>query len=116
MASQDSLLLARMARGDAAALEHLRARHWRAAYEVAYGLLADSAAAVHAVSEAFLEAFRSAGRFDPTTADGVETWLSGLARQRALALADAHRVPRSMDPVTRPWPRSRRDTPTPRVP
>jgi RNA polymerase sigma-70 factor (ECF subfamily) len=88
---QDSELVARMAHGDAEALEHLRARYWRTAYGVAYAVLADSASAVHAVSETFLEAFRSAAGFE-STGGSVGAWLAGLARQRALALADVHRV------------------------
>lgn len=108
-APNDSMLLARMARGDAEALEHFRARHWKTAYGVAYALLADSAAAVHAVSETFLEAFRTAAGFDPT--DGsVGTWLAGLARDRAMAFADAHPLARNLDLSWNPQRRLRRRT------
>ncbi len=105
----DTLLLARMAHGDAEALEFFRARHWKSVYGVAYALLADSAAAVHAVSETFLEAFRTAGGFDPGNRS-VGSWLMGLARDRALAFSEAHRLPRGVDLTWTPRPPGRRQT------
>ncbi len=105
----DALLLARMAHGDAEALEYFRARHWKSVYGVAYALLADSAAAVHAVSETFLEAFRSAGAFEPGDRS-VGSWLLGLAHDRAMTFAEAHQLPRGVDLTWSPRPLGRRRT------
>jgi len=75
-----------MALGETAAMEELRARHGRTAYTLAFGILMDAAGAEHAVSEAFLEAYRLAARFTPGDLT-VLAWLTSLTRRRAEALA-----------------------------
>ena len=85
----DQDLVARMAIGETAALEELRARHGRTVYALAFGILMDTVGAEHAVSEAFLEAFRLAARFTPGELT-VLAWLTSLTRQRAEALAAAN--------------------------
>lgn len=79
-------LVARMAGGEVRALDELRARHGRTAYALAFGILMDAAGAEHAVSEAFLEAFRQAPGFVPGDLT-VLAWLAALTRRRAEALA-----------------------------
>jgi DNA-directed RNA polymerase specialized sigma24 family protein len=79
-------IVARMAAGETQALDELRARHGRTAYAMAFGVLLDAAGAEHAVSEAFLEAFRQASRFTPGDLT-VVAWLTALTRRRAEAMA-----------------------------
>jgi DNA-directed RNA polymerase specialized sigma24 family protein len=85
----DYWLVARMAAGEAAALDELRQRHERTTYALAFAILMDPVGAAHAVSEAFLEAFRLATGFAPGEVT-VLAWLTRLTRQRAEAIA-AHR-------------------------
>lgn len=85
----DYSLVARMAAGEAAALDQLRERHERTTYALALSILMDPVRAQHAVSEAFLEAFRLADGFAPGEVT-VLAWLTRLTRQRAEAVA-AHR-------------------------
>lgn len=85
---RDRDLVTRMVAGDTAALDELRARHGRTAYALAFSILMDAGGAEHAVSEAFLEAFRLAARFTPGELT-VLAWLTSLTRQRAEALAAA---------------------------
>jgi RNA polymerase sigma-70 factor (ECF subfamily) len=85
----DYWLVARMAAGEAAALDELRQRHERTTYALAFAILMDPVGAAHAVSEAFLEAFRLADGFAPGEVT-VLAWLTRLTRQRAEAIA-AHR-------------------------
>lgn len=82
-------LVARMAGGEVAALDELRARYGRTTYGMAFGILWDAAGAEHAVSEAFLEAFRQASRFTPGELT-VLAWLTALTRRRAEALAASY--------------------------
>lgn len=81
----DYSLVARMAAGEAAALDQLRERHERTTYALAFAILMDPVGAAHAVSEAFLEAFRLAGGFAPGEVT-VLAWLTRLTRQRAEAV------------------------------
>lgn len=78
----DRDLVQRIAAGDVEALAELRQRHDTTLYAVAYGLLADAIDAAHVVSEAFLEASRTAAQFDPDRSN-VPAWLSGIVRHRA---------------------------------
>ena len=82
----DQELVARVAVGDDVALNLLRARYERSAYAMAFGILGEPVGAEHAVSEAFLEAQRAAGRFDPR-GGSVRAWITAIARQRAEMLA-----------------------------
>ena len=78
-----------MAAGDAAALDQLRERHERTIYALALSILMDPVVAQHAVSEAFLEAYRLAERFTPGEIT-VLAWLTSLTRQRAESVAAYH--------------------------
>lgn len=79
----DATLLGHAASGDHDALAELYDRHGRWAYGVAVRIVRDPALAEDAVQEAFLDLWRSAGRFDPAAAT-VPTWLGVLVHRRAV--------------------------------
>src|SRR5438477_555218 len=79
----DEALLARVARGDHAALGELYDRHGRVAYGLALRVVRDQALAEDAVQEAFLSVFRSAGSFAPERGT-PKTWLLTLVHRRAV--------------------------------
>jgi len=82
----DGELVARMAAKDDTALNELQARHERTAYAVAIRICPDSVRAERAVSEAFRDVFRQAGRFVPGEIT-VLAWLTSLTRRHAEAIA-----------------------------
>lgn len=84
--ASDEALLARIARGDAAAMETLHGRHADLARAVAFRVLRSRALAEDAAQDAFLDLWRTAGRFD-VSRSGVRTWLCVLAHRRAVDLA-----------------------------
>ena len=84
----DYELVARIASGEAAALQELQARHERTTYAVAFGILTDPVAAEHAVTETFGDVRRLAPEFRPGDLT-VVAWLASLARRRA-EVAAAH--------------------------
>jgi DNA-directed RNA polymerase specialized sigma24 family protein len=84
----DGELVARMAEKDDTALNELQARHERTAYAVALGICTDSVRAERAVTAAFLDVFRQAGRFVPGEIT-VLAWLTSLTRRHAEAIASA---------------------------
>ncbi|MGH7569822.1 MAG: RNA polymerase sigma factor [Gemmatimonadales bacterium] len=93
----DYALVERMAAADPVALAELRARHGTTAYALAYSLVFNAVDAEHVVGEAFLEAWRSAGRFDRQH-ETVPAWISAITRNRARDLITA-RVPRVADTI-----------------
>lgn len=76
-------LVARMARGDEAALGTLYDRYGKLAWSLAMRVLGDAREAEEAVSDAFLQAWRQAASFDPDRAQ-VASWLVMITRSRAL--------------------------------
>jgi RNA polymerase sigma-70 factor (ECF subfamily) len=84
----DRVLLTRMAAGDDRALAELYDRHGRLTFSLACALLGDRADAEEVAADTFLQAWRSAGRFDPRRGS-VTTWLAMMARSRALDLLRA---------------------------
>ncbi|MGH8436153.1 MAG: sigma-70 family RNA polymerase sigma factor [Pseudomonas sp.] len=72
-----------MAAGDERALAALYDRFGNLAFSLAYQILGDSADAEEAAADAFVQAWSSAGSFDPARAS-VVAWLSMIARTRAL--------------------------------
>ena len=82
----DEALLAQVARGDAAAMKTLHARHAGLARHVAFRVLQNHVLAEDAAQDAFLDLWRTADRFDRARA-GVRTWLCVLAHRRAVDLA-----------------------------
>jgi RNA polymerase sigma-70 factor (ECF subfamily) len=84
-ATSDADLVARIARGDEAALGDLYDRHSGAAYGLALRIVRDGSLAEDAVQEAFLAVWRGAARFDATRAR-VSTWLLSLVHHKAVDL------------------------------
>ena len=81
----DEALVALVARSDEVALGELYDRFGRIAYGLARRILRDDALAEDAVQEAFLAAWRSAGRFMPERSK-ASTWLLTLVHRRAVDL------------------------------
>jgi RNA polymerase sigma factor (sigma-70 family) len=81
----DEALLEAAARSDEDALAALYDRYGRVAYGLALRVLRDQALAEDAVQEAFLQVWRSAGRFDPRRAK-ASTWLLTFVHRRAVDL------------------------------
>lgn len=85
---RDAELVARVARGNEAALGQLYDRFGQALYAVAYRIVGEPADAEEVVMEAFAQAWREAPRFD-SGRGSVAAWLTMMARSRALDLARA---------------------------
>src|SRR5690349_8650872 len=81
----DEALPALIARGDDAALAELYDRFGGIAYRLAYRVLRDQVLAQDAVQEAFLTAWRTAVRFDPSRGK-ASSWLLTLVHRRAVDL------------------------------
>src|SRR2546429_1574759 len=81
----DEAVLALIARSDEQALAELYRRFGRLAYGLAFRILRDDALAQDAVQEAFLGAWRAAGRFSAELAK-PSTWLLTLVHRRAVDL------------------------------
>ena len=92
----DRTLLARVASGDARALECLHRLHRPLAHRVAFRVLRDPALAEDAVQEGFLDLWRTAGRFDPQRSSG-RAWLCILVHRRAVDLARQEAARRARD-------------------
>jgi RNA polymerase sigma-70 factor (ECF subfamily) len=86
----DVALVARMAAGDEHALGVLYDRWATTVHTIAYYLLGQADDAEDAVEETFWQAWREAGRYEASRG-AVSTWLSTIARSRAL---DRHRARR----------------------
>jgi RNA polymerase sigma-70 factor (ECF subfamily) len=95
--TSDEHLIAFVAAGDDAALAELYHRFGRIAYGLALRVLRDPALAEDAVQEAFLDVWRSAGRFR-SERGRARTWVLTLAHRRAVDLV--RRQPRvSLEPL-----------------
>ena len=81
----EEALLARVARGDEAALGSLYDRFGRVAYGLALRILRDERLAEDAVQEAFLAVWRQAASFAPHRAN-ARTWVLTLVHRRAVDL------------------------------
>jgi RNA polymerase sigma factor (sigma-70 family) len=81
----DEALLEAVARSDEAALAELYDRFGRIAYGLALRVLRDSALAEDAVQDAFLNVWRSAGRFQAGRAK-ASTWVLTFVHRRAVDL------------------------------
>jgi RNA polymerase sigma-70 factor (ECF subfamily) len=81
----DEAVVGLMARGQEDALAELYDRHGRVAYGLALRVVRDPSHAEDSVQEAFLDAWRSAGRFAPERGR-ARTWLLTFVHRRAVDL------------------------------
>jgi RNA polymerase sigma-70 factor (ECF subfamily) len=79
----ESVLMARVAAGDAEAFEAVYERHARSVYAYVIAQLDRSSEAEDVCQEAFLALWRHASRFDPRRGS-VRGWLIGIARNQAI--------------------------------
>ena len=79
----DRLVLARVAAGQLDALEELYDSYRTMAYTIAFRITADAALAEDVVQEAFLGAWRNAGRYVEGRGS-VKTWLLAIVHHRAI--------------------------------
>ncbi|MDQ3994614.1 MAG: sigma-70 family RNA polymerase sigma factor [Actinomycetota bacterium] len=81
----DEAVIALIARADGSALAELYDRYGRIAYGLALRVMRDQALAEDAVQDAFLDVWRSAGRFRPERSK-ASTWILTLVHRRAVDL------------------------------
>lgn len=79
----DRATLGRMAAGDQGAIEILYERYKGMAFALALRITGDAALAEDVLQEAFVGAWRNAGRFEPTRGS-VKTWLLSIVHHRAI--------------------------------
>lgn len=84
----DAALIAAIATGDRDAMRILYNRHHIRVFRFAARLVDDIAAAEDVVSEAFMEVWRQAGRFEGRSS--VSTWIMAIARFKALSARRRH--------------------------
>jgi RNA polymerase sigma-70 factor (ECF subfamily) len=82
-AATDESLIAAIAKGDEAAMRNLYNRHHVRVYRFVTRLVGDATAAEDIVSEAFIDVWRQADRFEGRSA--VSTWIMSIARFKALS-------------------------------
>ncbi len=82
----DETLIKQIADGNKLAMRALFARHQLRVYRFALRIVRDSALADDVVSEAFVDAWQHAGRYEGRST--VSTWLLGIARHKALTIAN----------------------------
>lgn len=80
----DTALIAAIAAGDRDAMRILYNRHHIRVFRFAVRLVDDTGAAEDVVSEAFMEVWRQAGRFEGRSS--VSTWIMAIARFKALSV------------------------------
>jgi RNA polymerase sigma-70 factor, ECF subfamily len=81
--SSDEVLIERIAAGDKLAMQVLFARHRTAVYRWLLRLVGDGALAEDLLSEAFLDVWRQADRFESRSS--ASTWIMSIARHKALS-------------------------------
>jgi RNA polymerase sigma-70 factor (ECF subfamily) len=91
----DRAVLVRIANGELQALDELYERYKTMAYSIAYRITNDAALAEDVVQEAFLGAWRNAGRYIQGRGS-VKTWLLSIVHHRAI---DAVRRRRPTTPL-----------------
>ena len=89
----DEALIQAMAAGHEEALRELHRRHARLLYSLGHRMLKQHDDVESCVQDAFMNAWRHSGRFDPSRAS-VKTWLVSIAHHRFLQeLRDRPEVP-----------------------
>jgi RNA polymerase sigma-70 factor, ECF subfamily len=83
-ATSDEALIAAIAAGDRAAMRILYNRHQVRVFRFVARLVDDAASAEDVVSEAFIEVWRQADRFEGRSS--VSTWIMSIARFKALSV------------------------------
>jgi len=81
--TSDEALIGRIAAGDRLAMEVLFGRHQVRVFRFARRLLGNEASAEDVVSEAFLEVWQTAARYQSRSS--VTTWLLAITRNKALS-------------------------------
>jgi RNA polymerase sigma-70 factor, ECF subfamily len=81
LADEEVMQLVR--RGDPKAFEIVYERHSSAAYSLAYRMMGSRAGAEDVLQDAFLSAWRSGERYDPSRGS-VRTWVLGIVHHRAI--------------------------------
>lgn len=94
--------MVRIAGGDATALGVLYDRHGPSAFGLALRIVRDRSLAEDVVQEAFLGAWRNAGRYDATRAE-VRTWIMAIVHHRSIDVVRKRR-PESDLPADGPSP------------
>jgi RNA polymerase sigma-70 factor, ECF subfamily len=82
-ASEDPLLIARIASGDRLAMQVLFSRHRVRVFRFLLRYIRDEAAAEDVLADVFLDVWRQAGRFEGRSS--VSTWILSMARFKALS-------------------------------
>jgi RNA polymerase sigma-70 factor (ECF subfamily) len=97
----DASLLARVGKGDKAAMRLLYERHSDAVYHFIRARLRDPFEAADVMQEVFLETWRAAARFEGRAA--ARTWILGIARNKAVdrVRRDGRIVHGELDPELR---------------
>ena len=96
--ADDAELVARIAKRDGGAFEHLMRRHNGRLFRVARAILKDDAEAEDALQEAYLKAYRHSGEFRGEAQAG--TWLTRIVVNQALMRARQHKRDRVVVPFT----------------
>jgi RNA polymerase sigma-70 factor (ECF subfamily) len=90
-------LIGRMVRGDRSGLEGLYDRYGQLVFNLVNRVVGDRADAEEVLQEVFLQAWRSAARYDPSRGS-PEAWLIMMARSRAIdAVRAVRRAPDRFD-------------------
>lgn len=97
VAGDEAEVAGRFAAGDPDAIRALYQRYGGLVHATAYKVLGDSGLAEDATQQTFVQAWRAAGRFDPSRPVGP--WLASIARRAAIDVYRRERRHRGVDPT-----------------